>query len=190
MTSSAEDQTLDTELLRRVAEGDAAAFAAVYDRHGQILFGVLLRILRSRTDAEDVLQETFLQIWQRASSFDANRGRALSWLVLLARSRALDRLRSRGTRDRVTHEMTVEPGGSPSEPSAAPLPNVDAHIVRRALSEISEAQREALQLAYFEGLSQTEIAERLGKPLGTVKTHTRLGLIRLRDLLRDGEETS
>jgi RNA polymerase sigma-70 factor (ECF subfamily) len=190
LTSSAEDRALDADLLRRVADGDSAAFAAIYDRHSKILFGVLLRILRSRTDAEDILQETFIQIWQRASSFDPARGQALSWLVLLARSRALDRLRSRGTRARVTQEMAVEPGGSASEPTPAPAPNEDAHIVRRALSEISEPQREALQLAYFEGLSQAEIAERLGKPLGTVKTHTRLGLIHLRALLRGGEESS
>lgn len=190
LTSSDGDHASDADLLRKVANGDSAAFAAVYDKHGGILFGVLLRILRSRTDAEDVLQETFLQIWQRASNFDASRGRALSWLVLLARSRALDRLRSRGTRDRVTQEMTVEPGGSASEPSAAPAPNEDAHIVRRALSEIPESQREALELAYFEGLSQAEIAARLGKPLGTVKTHTRLGLMRLRDILGEGEEAS
>lgn len=173
-----------------MAGGDAAAFAEVYDRHGAILFGVLLRILRSRSDAEDVLQDTFLQIWQRAASFDPGRGNPISWLVLLARSRALDRLRARGTRGRATQAMAVEPGGSAADPSAATAPNENAHIVRRALSEISDAQRQAIELAYFEGLSQSEIAERIGKPLGTVKTHTRLGLMRLRDLLRDAEETS
>ena len=174
----------DVELIRRVAAGDREAFAAVYDRHAAILLGILLRILRNRAEAEDVLQDTFLQIWQRAARFDEARGKVVPWLALLARSRALDRLRSRGVRDRTASELAAETGAPSTSDST--IANEDGPIVRRALEAIPEAQRSALQLAYFEGLTQSEIAARQGKPLGTVKTHMRLGLIKLRELLGEG----
>ena len=185
MSSPVEQSPSDAELVRRVARGDRDAFAAIYDRHGAILLGVLLRILRNRAEAEDVLQDTFLQVWQRAASFDEARGRVLPWLSLLARSRALDRLRSRGARERTASELAAEELTAP--PSTA-IGNPDAPIVRRALEQIPEAERSALRLAYFEGLTQSEIAERQQKPLGTVKTHMRLGLIKLRELLGEGAQ--
>jgi RNA polymerase sigma-70 factor (ECF subfamily) len=181
---TSEESASDAELVRRVACGDRQAFATLFDRRGAILFGIVLRILHDREEAEDVLQETFLQVWQRAATFDEARGRAVAWLMLIARSRALDRVRGRDVRRRAATELAAE-----SETEAAPASsaaNVDGPIVRRALEQISEAERSALLLAYFEGLTQTEIAERQQKPLGTVKTHMRLGLRRLRELLGEG----
>ena len=173
----------DTELLHAIARGDESALAALYDRYNSILLGLLLRILHSRVEAEDVLQEVFLQIWQRAAKFDEARGRAFTWMVTLARSRAIDRLRSLQSRQRADDTALRD------APEAVGDASVDAYhaeqrrIVRGALAEIPEEQRRALLLAYFEGLTQSEIAERLGQPLGTVKTRMRSGMSKLRDLL-------
>ena len=187
MSSSNEPlESPEIALIQRVAEADHGAFAELYDRTSSILFGIILRILGNRAEAEDVLQETFLQIWQRAASYDPARGRPLPWLNVLARSRALDKLRSRNLRDRVAGEAAAEPLNPPTDTSAGLLAAENQEIVRRALGEIPEAQRSALRLAYFEGLTQSEIAARTGKPLGTVKTHTRLGLMRLRELIGAG----
>ena len=179
-------QTSDVELLHAIARGDEQALASLYDRYRVILFSLVLRILHSRDDAEDVLQELFLQVWKRASDFDESRGRPFTWLVTLARSRAIDRLRSLSARDRAVTE---------SVRAAAPDEWVDAvddairseqsAVVRRALAELPEEQRRALLLAYFEGLTQTEIAARLGAPLGTIKTRMRSGMLKLRELLRE-----
>ena len=177
----------DAELLRAVARGDEAAFARVYDRYSPILLGLLLRILRSRAEAEDVLQEVCLQVWQQARSFDPTRGRPFTWLVTLARSRAIDRLRAVDSRDRAA-QRSVE--GAP--PDAAPQDWADeeairaerAEAVRDALSELPEEQRQVLVLAYLEGMSQSEIAAAKNQPLGTVKTRTRAGLKKLSEALR------
>jgi len=175
----------DSDLLRAMARGDEAALAACYDRYRLILFGLIVRILNDRAEAEDVLQETFLQVWRRANDFDENRGRAFTWLVTIARSRALDRLRSHGSRERIAAEAAAEAGNLIGDASAETLRSEEGATVRRALIELPEEQRRALLLAYFEGLTQTEIATRLGIPLGTVKTRVRSGMIRLRELLRD-----
>jgi len=179
----------EAALLRAVARGDERAFGEVYDLYGSILFGLLLRILNSRAEAEDVLQEVFLQVWQRAAQFDETRGRPFTWLVTLARSRAIDRLRATGSRERATDAAFAD---ALSDSQAGTLDAVEetfrseqAATVRRALASIPEEQRRALLLAYVEGLSQTEIAARLKQPLGTVKTRMRSGLLKLRALLRE-----
>jgi RNA polymerase sigma-70 factor (ECF subfamily) len=174
----------DNDLLRAVSRGDEQALAAIYDRYRLILFGLILRILHDRPEAEDVLQETFLQVWRRAADFDESRGRAFTWLVTIARSRALDRLRSLGSRaklaDEVVAHSSYEAAGDAAEDA---LKSEQGTIVRRALAELPDEQRRTLLLAYFEGLTQTEIAARLGDPLGTVKTRMRSGLMKLRELL-------
>jgi RNA polymerase sigma-70 factor, ECF subfamily len=131
------------------------------------------------------LQEVFLQIWRGARGFDESRGQLLPWLMLLARSRALDRLRARSVRDRAAAAVAAEPDPQIGDASDEVALSEISLTVRRALAEIPEEQRTALMLAYFEGLTQSEIAVRLGRPLGTVKTHTRLGLARLRELLNE-----
>lgn len=179
----------DVELIHDIARGDELAFDRLYERYGSILFGLLLRILNTRTEAEDVLQEVFLQVWQRAASFDETRGRPFTWLVTLARSRAIDRLRSLDTRGRVETEVVQQHHHGASESPDDPADNAataeQSATVHHALSKIPAEQRHTLLLAYFEGLTQSEIAERLGEPLGTVKTRTRSGLMKLRELLRN-----
>ena len=177
----------DAELLRATARGDESAFARVYDRYSPILLGLLLRILRSRAEAEDVLQEVCLQVWQQARSFDPTRGRPFTWLVTLTRSRAIDRLRAVDSRDRAAQRSAEE-----APPDVAPRDWADeeairaerAEAVRDALGELPEEQRQVLVLAYLEGMSQSEIAAAKNQPLGTVKTRTRAGLKRLSEALR------
>ena len=178
-------QVADADLLRAVAGGDSQALGAIYDRYHSILFGFLLRILRDGAEAEDVMQEVFLQAWRQASGFDESRGRVFTWLVTIARSRAIDRVRSRGASDRAALRAARDPFEEVSDASVDAVRSEEREMVRGALAQIPEEQRQTLLLAYFEGLSQTEIAERTSTPLGTVKTRTRAGLKRLRDLLRD-----
>ncbi|MDT7541671.1 MAG: polymerase sigma-70 factor, subfamily [Acidobacteriota bacterium] len=185
MTAKPERDTSDNDLLHAVARGDEAALATIYDRYASILLGLLLRILHSRGEAEDVLQEVFLQVWRRAADFDESRGRAFTWLVTLARSRAIDRFRSLEARGRAATASAAEPVEQVGDASVDALRSEQGEIVRRALAELSEDQRTTLLLAYQEGLTQTEIAARLNQPLGTVKTRTRAGLSKLRELLHD-----
>lgn len=181
-TSQAEPSP-DTALLHAIARGDESALASLYDRYHSILLGLLLRILHSRVEAEDVLQEVFLQIWQRAANFDETRGRAFTWMVTLARSRAIDRLRSLDSRQRADNTALRDAAESISDASDDAYQAEQRAIVGAALAEIPEEQRRALLLAYFEGLTQSEIAARLNQPLGTIKTRMRSGLSKLRDLL-------
>ncbi|MGH7856734.1 MAG: sigma-70 family RNA polymerase sigma factor [Candidatus Binatia bacterium] len=181
-------QTQDVELIAEAALGNQRAFAALYDRHGAILLGLLVRILRDRSEAEDVLQEVFLQAWQQATSFDGARGRPSQWLMMIARSRALDRLRARDSRVRTVAEASREATEPVRDTAGAVIASEEGLRVRRALEAVPAAQRQVLRLAYFGGLTQTEIAATLDRPLGTVKTQIRLGLMKLRERLRADEE--
>jgi RNA polymerase sigma-70 factor (ECF subfamily) len=174
----------DHDLLHAIACNDEAALAAIYDRYRLILFGLILRILHDREEAEDCLQEVFLQVWRRARDFDESRGRAFTWLVTIARSRALDRLRTSGSRLRLATEVAQVTRDEVGDAAEEAVQSEQGAIVRGALAELPEEQRRTLLLAYFEGLTQTEIAARLGDPLGTVKTRMRSGMIKLRELLR------
>jgi len=182
-----QEQGSDVELLHAVARGDEGALARLYDQYRVILFGLLVRILNSREEAEDVLQEVFLQVWKRAKDFDQQRGRPFTWLVTLARSRAIDRIRQLGARQRLADSAAQNASGEASDAVTDTLHSEQREIVARALATLPEEQRHTLNLAYFEGLTQSEIAQKLGTPLGTVKTRMRSGMIKLRELL--GEET-
>jgi len=175
----------DVELLHAVARGDEVALARLYDKYRVILFGLVLRILHSRQEAEDVLQEVLLQVWKRASDFDETRGRPFTWLVTVTRSRAIDRLRSLGSRERVAQTAAREIIEETSDAINDAIRAEEGRVVRDALQELPEEQRRVLELAYFDGLTQSEVARRLATPLGTVKTRMRSGMIKLRELLGD-----
>ncbi|HEV7397462.1 MAG TPA: sigma-70 family RNA polymerase sigma factor [Pyrinomonadaceae bacterium] len=178
-------QTADIALLHAIAKRDEAALASLYDRYRLILFGLLVRILGSREEAEDILQEVFIQVWRRAADFDAERGKPFTWLVTLARSRAIDRLRQLSARERLATASAQEAPPEASDAASDTYRSEQKEIVAGALGQLPEDQKQTLLLAYFEGLTQTEIASRLNTPLGTIKTRMRTGMIKLRELLGD-----
>jgi RNA polymerase sigma-70 factor, ECF subfamily len=175
----------DVELLKAIAAKDDDALGRLYDLYRLILFGVLMRILNNREEAEDVLQEVFLQVWRRAADYDENRGRPFTWLVTLARSRGIDRLRGLASRERVA--MAIRGAGANEAPEEVSDAATDAirservGVVNSALADLPEDQRRPLMLAYFDGLTQSEIATKLGVPLGTVKTRMRTAMLKLRE---------
>jgi RNA polymerase sigma-70 factor (ECF subfamily) len=176
-------QVNDVELLKAVASQDEAALAQLYDRYRVILFGLLMRILNNREEAEDVLQEVFLQVWRRAADFDENRGRPFTWLVTMARSRGIDRLRTLASRERVAVAGAKEETEAVSDAASDAFRSEQRSLVTSALAQLPDEQQRPLILAYFDGLTQTEIAARLGAPLGTVKTRMRTGMMKLREML-------
>jgi RNA polymerase sigma-70 factor, ECF subfamily len=178
-------QTTDADLLQAIVQRDEAALASLYDRYRVILFGLLVRILGSREEAEDILQEVFIQVWRRAADFNEERGKVFTWLVTLARSRAIDRLRQLSARERLATATAQEAPAEASDAAQDAYRSEQKEIVAGALAQLPEDQRQALLLAYFEGLTQTEIATRLNTPLGTVKTRMRSGMIKLRQVLGD-----
>ena len=174
------EQESDVALLHAITRGDETALARLYDQYRVILFGLLVRILNSREEAEDVLQDAFLQVWRSADAFDETRGKPFTWLVTLTRSRAIDRLRSLGARRRLADSAAQDRSEEASDAVKDTLRSEQREVVHRALAELPEDQRQTLQLAYFEGLTQSEIAAKLKAPLGTVKTRMRAALIKLR----------
>jgi RNA polymerase sigma-70 factor, ECF subfamily len=176
-------QITDVELLKAIVRRDETALAELYDRYRVILFGLLYRILNSREEAEDVLQELFLQVWRQAADFDETRGRPFTWLVTLARSRGIDRLRSLAARERLAISGAREPSEEVSDAVADAFRSEQRGLVTAALAQLPEEQKGPLLLAYFDGLTQSEIAKKLGAPLGTVKTRMRTGLMKLREML-------
>jgi RNA polymerase sigma-70 factor (ECF subfamily) len=173
----------DILLLKAIAARDEAALAQLYDRYRTILFGLLMRILNNREEAEDVLQELFLQVWRKATDFDQSRGRPFTWLVTLARSRGIDRLRTLASRQRVAEAGAREVSEGISDAATDAFKSEQRGLVSDALAKLPDEQKRPIMLAYFDGLTQSEIASRLGAPLGTVKTRMRTGMIRLRELL-------
>lgn len=180
-------QQEDLALLRRVQAGDEEALAELYDRFTPLLYPVALRIVRSVGDAEDVVQDAWMQVWKRSATYDPGRGTVAAWLITVARSRALDRYRSMASRNRAESRVDPEPDAPPSDPASDAASGDVGARVREALGQLQPQQRRVLEIAYFDGLSQSEIAERVQAPLGTVKSWTRQGLMRLRELLPQEE---
>jgi len=189
MGTVAPDATV--RLLGEIARGDRDAFARFYDLHAALVHTFALRILRERGEAEEVVQDVFVQVWRQAETYSADRGTPEAWLITLTRSRGIDKLRSRRRRD----EM-ARPADNPDRlPAPAVAESATGQAEARAtlggaLADLPAAQRSVLELAYFDGLTQSEIAARLGEPLGTVKTRMRSGLERLRGALSVGRQAA
>ena len=181
----AADAAIDAALLTRVARGDQPAFAALYDRLAGLLLATARRILGDEAEAEDLVHDVFLSIWDKAAAFDPSRGTPVAWALTLVRNRAIDRLRSRVRRGELLAASAPsdlgyhEPAGGDA-PLAADLAERGA-LVRAALFDLPSEQRRALELAFFSGLTHEQIARRLDSPLGTIKARIRRGLLALRD---------
>jgi RNA polymerase sigma-70 factor (ECF subfamily) len=182
---NADPREADRALVARIESGDAEALALLYDRHAGRLMGLAHRILGDTGEAEEILQEVFLHVWRASSTFDPSRGPVLAWLLVATRSRSIDRLRSR-RQGRSAGARSLE-----EAPEIASREDIETDAAgreweaqcRAVIAELPEDQRRALELAYFEGLTHQEIAERTATPLGTVKTRVRLGLMKLRERL-------
>ena len=173
-------------LIKRVADGDQFALTTLYDATSRLVFGLILRVVTDRSSAEEVLLDVYTQVWRQASTYDRKRGAPLAWLMTIARTRGIDRLRS-GRHERLNKDSLDAIGevtASTPSPEADTVTAERRQLVRSALETLSAEQREVIELAYYSGLSHSEIALQLGQPLGTVKTRTRLGMMKLRDTLR------
>jgi RNA polymerase sigma-70 factor (ECF subfamily) len=179
----AEARVTDGSLLQRIADGDSGAFETLYHRFARPLFGLALRMLRDRSRAEDAVQETFTAIWRSAASYKPERGPGAPWLYAVARNAIVDRARARGEATFADPPEAVAPDAGPDDRAESAYVSWRVH---RAVQELPEHEREVLELAYWSGLSQSEVARFLDIPLGTVKTRTRSGLGHLADLL-EGE---
>ena len=186
-TDSANDLDAEIALLQRVAQGDRVSFETLYDRFSGVLFSTAYRVLNNQEAAEDVLQDVFIQIWEKAPLYDPARGKPMTWAVTLTRNKAIDRLRSTVRRNRLHDDVEREAetfaqfdDRSSFDAMAAGETN---QIVRDAIQKLSKDQREAIELAFFSSLTQTEIAERLNEPLGTIKARIRRGMMKLREVL-------
>lgn len=172
--------------LEQIARGDERAFVQLYDAFSGLLFGYLQRFIFEVSDAEDVLQDVFLQVWRRAAQYDRAAGKPVNWILTMARNKALDWRRKHGRTDRALEKMGSELEARVrvmEEPGEGAAAREASSRVQAALASLAAAQREAICLAFFEGLTQTEISARLGEPLGTVKARIRRGMLQLRDRL-------
>jgi RNA polymerase sigma-70 factor (ECF subfamily) len=178
------DSTTAVRLIQQVAKQDRDAFGQLYDRFSTLVFTLAMRMLKARSDAEDLLQEVFVQVWRQAQGYTTKRGSPEAWIINIARSRAIDKIRSIRRMEKsfvLTDDSARAGSGENVESSAA---ESEARLaMNSALANLPEAQRKVLALAYFDSLTQTEIAERLAEPLGTVKTRMHSGIQRLREIV-------
>jgi RNA polymerase sigma-70 factor (ECF subfamily) len=186
----------DDDLLEAIQRREEAALAALYDRYGRLAFALALRMLGERGAAEDVVQDAFLKVWRYADRYQQGRGSAQPWLMAIVHNVAVDRRRGRSGRAMselsldATNEYTGWQAPAQDDPFLAAAHRIDAERIRAALSSLPPEQREAIDLAYFGGMSHHEIAERTGQPIGTVKSRLRLGLRRLREALSEATESA
>lgn len=178
-SSDTNAMTSDLALVTAIRSGDQGAMAALYDRYSSIVYSVALRVLQDTGAAEDVLQEIFMQLWRNPGAFDANRGNMAAWLAVISRHRAIDALRRRRPENNIEDlVVSIEPDLAGDADRVRTMDKV-----RGALETMPSTQRSALEMAYFEGLTHVEIADKTGEPLGTIKTRIRAGLLSLRKVL-------
>ena len=178
------DPTIALHLIQQVAKQDRDAFSQLYDRFSTLVFSLAMRMLKARSDAEDLLQEVFVQVWRQAQNYSAERGSPEAWIINIARSRAIDKIRSI-RRMQKSFVLTDDPARaeSPENVESSAAESETRLTMNSALANLPDAQRKVLELAYFDGLTQNEIAGRLAEPLGTVKTRMRSGIQKLREVL-------
>jgi len=187
MNSDCEEELkAEVALLRRVAQGDRRSFEELYDRFSGALFSVAYRVLNNQEAAEDVLQDVFINIWEKSPLYDPTRGKPITWAVMMTRNKAIDRLRSTQRRNRLQDALqseaeTFDQFDDRSSFDAA-ISGETNKLVRDAIQTLPKDQREAIELAFFSSLTHVEIAERLNEPLGTIKARIRRGMMKLRDL--------
>jgi RNA polymerase sigma-70 factor (ECF subfamily) len=184
-----DSESLQARLIEGVAEGNEQALASLYDATNRTVYGLLLRILSDPSSAEEVLLDVYTQVWRQAKSYSAERGKPLAWLTTIARSRAIDRLR-RGRQEHLSNVPLEEASSAARGDSVEEcvLAGEVGAVVRKALDSLAPEQRDVIELAYYGGMSHSEIAAARNLPLGTVKTRTRLGMMRLREMLKPAWE--
>jgi RNA polymerase sigma-70 factor (ECF subfamily) len=182
-----DDRAVELDLLARVARRERAAFEQLYDRYVNILYATAMKFLKEDADAQDVVQDVFIQIWDKAKLYDPAKGKPLTWALTLTRNRSIDRIRSIQRRTRLRDDFEKETVLDESAGVREALSGVDAseksQILRDAVGRLSLEQRKVIELAFFRGFTQSEIADRLGEPLGTVKARARRGLMKLKEIL-------
>lgn len=182
-----DDRAIELDLLARVAKRERAAFEQLYDRYSNILYATAMKFLKEDADAQDVVQDVFIQIWDKAKLYDPAKGKPLTWALTLTRNRSIDRIRAIQRRTRLRDDFEKETVADESAGVREALSGVDAseksQILRDAVGRLSPEQRKVIELAFFGGLTQSEVADRLGEPLGTVKARARRGLMKLKEIL-------
>ncbi len=182
-----DDRAVELDLLARIARRERAAFEELYARYVNILFATAMKFLKQDADAQDVVQDVFIQIWDKAKLYDPAKGKPLTWALTLTRNRSIDRIRAIQRRTRLRDDFEKETVMDESAGLREALSGVDAsekgQILRVAVGQLSPQQRKVIELAFFRGLTQSEIAEKLGEPLGTVKARARRGLMKLKEIL-------
>ncbi len=187
------DELLEIELLENTARGDLHSFQQLHERYSGVLFSTAYQVLNDQAEAEDVLQDVFVQIWDKAKLYDRSRGKPLTWALTLTRNKSIDRLRSAQRRHRLKDEVEKETSVAEQRGAGGAQAGGDSvervytleknRIVRNAVLQLSNEQRQAIEMAFFGGLTQNEIAHKLDEPLGTVKARIRRGMIKLKDLI-------
>jgi RNA polymerase sigma-70 factor (ECF subfamily) len=182
-----DDRAVELDLLARIAKRERAAFEELYTRYVNILYATALKFLKEGADAQDVVQDVFIQIWDKAKLYDPAKGKPLTWALTMTRNRSIDRIRAIQRRSRLRDDFEKETVTDESASLREALSGVDAsekgQILRTAVGQLSPQQRKVVELAYFRGFTQSEIAEQLGEPLGTIKARARRGLMKLKELL-------
>jgi len=182
-----DDRAVEIALLERITRRERAAFEELYTRYVNILYATALKFVREESDAQDVVQDVFIQIWDKAKLYDPAKGKPLTWVLALVRNRSIDRIRAIQRRARLRDEFEAETVTDESAWARESLSRVEAgeqgRTLRAAVNQLSPQQRKVIELAYFGGLTQIEIAEKLGEPLGTVKARARRGLLKLKELI-------